>query len=92
MRNYKIWIIGILAVIVDLAIYIFLGLVHMMYTDFYDESQGEYESWGSYSSRDKAVVVGINVWYVLNLLLVGYVLYRVIKRWRSATAQPKSIS
>ena len=53
--------IGIGIILIDLAVYIFLGLLLMSYDDFYDESKGEYWSWESMSGFDKAVVSGIHV-------------------------------
>ncbi|GAB3532933.1 hypothetical protein GCM10027443_17430 [Pontibacter brevis] len=72
-------IIGVGIILIDLAVYIFLGLLLMSYDDFYDERKGEYWSWKSMSGFDKAVVSGIHVWNFINILVVCYLAYKAIK-------------
>ena len=65
-------------IIFDFIVYLFLGLMLMNYDDFYDESKGEYWSLASMKFRQKANYVGLNLWHVINLLAIGYVIYHLI--------------
>ncbi|AIM61179.1 hypothetical protein IZU89_12185 [Cellulophaga lytica] len=71
--------IGIALVIFDLAIYIVLGLLLMNYDDFYDESKGEYWSLESMTASQKVTYIGLNIWHIVNILIIGYLIYRIIK-------------
>ena len=71
--------IGIGLIIFDLAVYIVLGLLLMNYDDFYDESKGEYWSLESMTASQKATYIGLNIWHIVNILVIGYVIYRIIK-------------
>lgn len=75
----KRFITGLFIVVFDIAVYIFLGLLLMDYDDFYDESKGEYWSFESMTSSQKIVVIGLNIWNVINMLAVFYILYRFFK-------------
>jgi hypothetical protein len=79
LLTVKSFFIGIGIILIDLAVYIFLGLLLMSYDDFYDESKGEYWSWESLSDFDKAVVIGLNIWHVVNILAVLYISYKAFK-------------
>ena len=72
-------LIGIGVIIFDLAVYVILGLLLMNYDDFYDESKGEYWSLESMTAWQKVNYIGLNLWHLINLLLIGYVIYRIIK-------------
>ncbi|QCR21916.1 hypothetical protein [Pontibacter sp. SGAir0037] len=80
LLTVKSFIIGIGIILIDLAVYIFFGLLLMNYDDFYDESKGEYWSWESMSGFDKAVVSGIHVWNFINVMGVCYLAYKAIKK------------
>jgi len=80
-------LIGIGIVIFDLAVYVVLGLLLMNYVDFYDESKGEYWSLESMTSWQKLNYIGLNLWHLINLLLIGYVIYRIIKELRKNALQ-----
>ena len=71
--------IAISVIILDLAVYIFLGLLLMGYEDFYTESEGEYWSLESMTLSEKVTYIGLNVWNVLNLIVFTYLVYRIIK-------------
>lgn len=66
-------------ILIDLAVYIFLGLTLMNYDDFYDESKGPYWSLDSMTSSEKMTFIGLNVWYVLNVFVLGWVIYRIVR-------------
>lgn len=54
----------------------------MGYDDFYDESKGAYWSFDSMSIWQKANYIGLNVWHLINLVALGYVIYRFVKAIR----------
>lgn len=61
----------------------------------YDERHGDpdavdYYKWSSYSSTEKTAVVSLFVWWGVNLTAICYILYRLVNRWRSVKAQPRS--
>lgn len=77
--NFKIILIALFLILVDIAVYIILGLLLMNYDDFYDESMGEYWSWNSMSFTDKLTVIGLNFWHLVNILTITYLIYRTYK-------------
>ena len=81
--------IGIGLIIFDLAVYIVLGLLLMNYDDFYDDSKGEYWSLGSMTFWQKINYIGLNLWHLVNLILILYVIYRIIKAIRKNALQNK---
>ncbi len=72
-------LLGVGYIILDVFIYILLGIFLMGYDDSYDESKGSYFSLESMKNSEKALYIGINIWNILNLLILGYLIYRVIK-------------
>jgi hypothetical protein len=70
----------ILVLLLDLAVYMVLGLLLMGYDDTYDSSKGEYWSLASMNTREKVFYIAINAWNVLNVIGIIYLLYRVFKR------------
>ena len=77
--TFKNVTIGIGLLILDLAVYVVLGLMLMDYDDFYDESKGEYWSLESMTTSQKATYIGLNIWNIINILIIGYIIYRIIK-------------
>ena len=77
--------IGIGVIFLDLAVYIVLGLLLMNYDDFYEESKGEYWRLESMTFWQKVNYIGLNLWHLTNLLLLGYVIYRIIKKLKKNT-------
>ncbi len=72
-------LLGVGFIILDIFIYILLGIFLMGYDDSYDESKGPYFSLESMTNSEKALYIGINIWNILNLLLLAYLIYRIIK-------------
>lgn len=70
--------IGIL--IVDLVVYIFLGLLLMNYEDNYDSSKGEFWSWASMNSTDRIIFIGYTSWNVLNWIGILYFVRKIIRK------------
>ncbi len=75
-------LLGVGFIIIDLSVYVFLGLLLMNYDDFYDESKGPYWSLESMTTFQKLNYLGVYVWHIVNILIIGYVIYRVIKALR----------
>ena len=74
----------ILILALDFAVYIVLGLLMMNYDDFYDESKGEYWSWESMNATDKLVFSSLQIWNIINIIAVGFLIYFIIKRVKNA--------
>jgi|GEM_PF-1038249 len=81
--------IGIGLIIFDIAVYIVLGLLLMNYDDFYDESKGEYWSLESMTASQKATYIGLNFWHIVNIIIFGYLIYRIIKIVRNNVLQQR---
>lgn len=81
MNVLKVILISVAAIVFDLAVYIVLGLLLMNYDDFYDESEGEYWSLSNMTMTEKATYIGLNVWQLVNFIALGYVIYRIVKRF-----------
>lgn len=47
------------------------------------KSEGEYWSLSSMTIPEKATYVGLNVWHLFNLIAVGHIFDRIVKRLRS---------
>ena len=77
--TFKKFLIGSGLIIFDLVIYIFLGLMMMGYDDFYDEIKGEYWSLASMTFWQKVNFISLNLWSFLNIILIGYLIYRIVK-------------
>lgn len=69
--------ITIAIILFDLFIYMVLGVALMRYDDSYDESKGEYWSWGSLTTFDKVAVIGLNIWHLINLCAIIFVIYKI---------------
>jgi len=69
-------------ILADLLVYIFLGTLFMGYEDFYDESEGPWMSLQSMTTREKVIYFAIDIWYIVNILLILWLTYRAIKWYR----------
>ncbi|MBK9599044.1 MAG: hypothetical protein IPO60_12180 [Flavobacteriales bacterium] len=78
--NYAL--IGTLALVIDVAVYLCFGLLLMSYEDFHDGSRGGMWKSESMDRIDLAAYFGLIAWHVLNLVAVAYVAYRLIKRYK----------
>ena len=79
--------LGIGFILIDFVVYVVLGLLLMNYDDFYDESKGPYWSLESMTTAQKATYIGLNVWHFINVLIFGYVIYRMVKALRNNVLQ-----
>ena len=69
----------------DIAVYIVLGLLLMGYDDTYDSTKGEYLSFGSMNNQEKVFYIAINLWNILNIVGVIYLVSRIIRRVKYGT-------
>jgi hypothetical protein len=66
--------------LIDVSIYIILGLLLMNYEDFYDESKGAYWSLESMNSVQKKVYFVYNIWVTIHLLFALYLVIQFIRK------------
>lgn len=66
-------------VVLDLAIYITIGLIILGYEDFYSEEKGPYWSLESMTLIQKIAYIGYYVWLSFNLVLILYVIFKFVK-------------
>lgn len=83
----KIILISVVLIIIDLFVYLVLGLLLMNYDDFYDESEGEYWSLESMTPSEKFIYIGLQVWHILNLLAAAYIIYRIVGLFKKRTTK-----
>ncbi len=67
-------------VVVDIAVYLILGVAMMRYDDFHDESEEGYLSLSSMDLTDKIIHLSFGLWNVINLFVLGLAIYKLIKR------------
>lgn len=79
LKNLKYAFIVIIIIIIDVGVYLFFGLLLMNYDDFYDESEGEYWSLESMTFWEKVNYIAFELWNILNLIAIIYIIYRMIK-------------
>jgi hypothetical protein len=58
----------------------FLGLLLMDYDDFYEPSKGEYFSLACMTARQKMVWIAYNIWIWLNLIAIGLIVYKLVRK------------
>lgn len=66
-------------ILLDLAIYIIIGLIILGYEDFYSEEKGPYWSLQSMTLIQKIAYIGYYIWFVLNFLMIGYFIFKFLK-------------
>lgn len=80
MKFFKQILFFILFIIVDITLWIIIGLVILNYEDFYDGSKGTYFSLESMNSLEKITYFSYYLWIILNVALIIYITYRVTKK------------
>ncbi len=80
----KIILIGVGIVLADLFVYLVIGTLMMGYDDTYNESKGEYLSLASMTAYEQVIYLGMQVWNVLNILAIGYIIYRLTRKNKNA--------
>jgi len=91
MSRFKIRFIDVIYWIAlfaaDILVYIVLGLLLMSYDDNYDASKGEYWSWKSMNTFDRYAYVALNIWHVVDVVVVVFVGYKLYKRLMMRTTR-----
>lgn len=90
MKNKKFIkkiVLAVFVILIDIAVYIILGILLMDYTDFYDESKGAYWSLESMTLQQKITYILFNCWIVLNALIGIYLIYKIIKYFSNRNKQ-----
>jgi H+/Cl- antiporter ClcA len=78
-------ILGILFILIDMAIYFYIGLKLLIYQDFYSEISGPYWSLESMATTEKIAYIGFYVWWVLNILFIVLIVYKIFKYFSKST-------
>ncbi len=73
------WIFTI--IVIDVLIYITIGLILMNYEDFYDESEGEYFSLVSMTLIEKIAFISYYLLIVANIILIIYDMYKIVTKY-----------
>jgi hypothetical protein len=82
-KNKLLKVIYIIAfIIADLFVFWFLSVWFMIYTDFYDESEGPWMSLQSMTTKEKIIYFAIDLWYIANILLITWLTYKAFKWFR----------
>ncbi len=81
MKVLKQILLFILFIIIDLALWVIIGLIILNYENFYDESKGEYWSLTSMTVIEKIAYFSYYIWIILNIALIIYFAYRLIKKY-----------
>ena len=71
----------LLFIFIDIVLWIIIGLILLNYEDNWDASKGYYFSLDGMTSVEKIAFISYYIWIVLNILLVVYVIYRLIKNY-----------
>ncbi len=72
-------ILGILFILVDLVVYIFLGVAMMDYDDFYEGPQSKYMSLETMNTFQKSIFISLSIWNIINIIIVIFIIYKVYK-------------
>ena len=80
LLSWKNILIGCGIVMADLFVYFVIGTLMMGYDDTYNESKGEYWSLASMTTYEQVIYLGMQVWNVLNILAIGYIIFRLTKK------------
>lgn len=83
-QNHKMRILKIFFfIILDISIYLFLGLVLLNYEDHFDRRKGDYYSFKSMNSSELLAYIGFGLWQIINLGLILYILFKLFKRFKT---------
>ena len=89
MDKFKITLKDVLIlcaiIVIDIMVFIILGLLLMTYDDFYDESKGEYWSLASMNSKEKIIYIAYNLWIFLNIIGIVFLGIKTYKRIKYGT-------
>jgi hypothetical protein len=79
--------IGLIIILLDLMVYLYLFAQLVQYDDNYNESKGKY--WGpeSMTGPERFASVGFSVWNIINLLLIVFIIFKLIKKRKNVPQQ-----
>lgn len=78
MKNRFLRIIILVTIIlIDVCVYLFLGLLLMNYEDSYDSSKGEYWSLSSMNTSEKIIYICYIAWIIINLIVIALLARRL---------------
>ena len=78
--TWKHILIGFGIVLTDLFVYFVIATLMMGYDDTYNESKGEYWSLASMTTYEQVIYIGMQVWNVLNIFAIGYIIFRLTRK------------
>jgi hypothetical protein len=73
-------IYGITIIVIDLFVFILLGVLLMGYDDNYDNSEGECWSLASMHTSEKIIYICYNSWIILNIIVLAYFCWKIYER------------
>ena len=83
MNRLRFKLVDIVCVITiimaDLLVYAILGLLFMGYDDTYTPGKGSYLSLGSMTNYEKLIYILINLWHVVNIILIVWSAHKIYK-------------
>jgi len=79
-NNSRRIVIAFVVILLDLFVYLLLGIMLMAYDDFHDSSKGIYGSWESMTSFDKTIQIIFYVWNFINILTLTFIAYKFYKK------------
>ncbi len=81
----KYTLLGALVLVVDLSVYLYLGLLLMNYEDFHGDNLGSSSKLVSMDAGYRAFLYGSIAWNLVNLTGISYVAYRLFKLYKQRT-------
>ena len=82
MRKAKKILIVVFLLLIDIALYFFLGLLMLNYEDFYLAEDGPWYSLESMTNQEMIVWIAYQGWFVLNGTAMVYFVYYWINKKR----------
>jgi len=74
------FIYGITIIVIDLFVFILLGVLLMGYDDNYDSLEGECWSFASMNTSEKIIYICYNSWIILNIIGLAYICWKIYAR------------
>ncbi len=68
-------------IVVDIILYLIIGLVIINYEGTYIESKGEYFSLQSMSLIEKVAFISYYLLVIINIILIAYFIYKIFKKY-----------
>jgi magnesium-transporting ATPase (P-type) len=75
-------ILGIVFILIDLVVYLFLGVAMIDYDDKCEEVRKKYNSLETMNTFQKSIFVTMNIWNIINIILLIFIIYKVYLYFR----------